>query len=70
VALQPVSATSAKTVGNGICTTRSRVRQLGDQDAIEYMCRQGCPTVIELEHAGMPFSVLTTEKSIRTVRWS
>jgi len=29
---------------------------LGDQDAIEYMCRQVVPTVIELEHAGMPFS--------------
>jgi succinate dehydrogenase / fumarate reductase flavoprotein subunit len=29
---------------------------LGDQDAIEYMCRQAAPTVIELEHAGMPFS--------------
>ncbi len=29
---------------------------LGDQDAIEYMCRQATPTVIELEHAGMPFS--------------
>ena len=29
---------------------------LGDQDAIEYMCRQAIPTVIELEHAGMLFS--------------
>src|SRR5579864_5754002 len=29
---------------------------LGDQDAIEYMCRQAVPTVLELEHAGMPFS--------------
>jgi succinate dehydrogenase / fumarate reductase flavoprotein subunit len=29
---------------------------LGDQDAIEYMCRQAAPTVIELEHAGLPFS--------------
>ncbi|MHA6645727.1 succinate dehydrogenase flavoprotein subunit [Mesorhizobium sp. A623] len=29
---------------------------LGDQDAIEYMCRQAVPTVMELEHAGMPFS--------------
>jgi succinate dehydrogenase / fumarate reductase, flavoprotein subunit len=28
---------------------------LGDQDAIEYMCRQAVPTVLELEHAGMPF---------------
>src|SRR5882757_466117 len=29
---------------------------LGDQDAIEYMCRQATPAVIELEHFGVPFS--------------
>src|SRR5579862_901145 len=29
---------------------------LGDQDAIEYMCRQAIPAVIELEHFGVPFS--------------
>ena len=29
---------------------------LGDQDAIEYMCRAAARTVIELEHAGVPFS--------------
>src|ERR1700730_18465063 len=29
---------------------------LGDQDAIEYMCRQAIPAVIELEHLGVPFS--------------
>jgi len=29
---------------------------LGDQDAIEYMCREAVPAVIELEHYGMPFS--------------
>jgi succinate dehydrogenase / fumarate reductase flavoprotein subunit len=29
---------------------------LGDQDAIEYMCREAIPAVIELEHYGMPFS--------------
>ena len=29
---------------------------LGDQDAIEYMCRNAVPAVIELEHFGMPFS--------------
>ena len=29
---------------------------LGDQDAIEYMCREAVPAVIELEHFGMPFS--------------
>ena len=29
---------------------------LGDQDAIEYMCREALPAVIELEHYGLPFS--------------
>lgn len=29
---------------------------LGDQDAIEYMCREAMPAVIELEHFGVPFS--------------
>ncbi len=29
---------------------------LGDQDAIEYMCREAIPAVYELEHFGMPFS--------------
>ncbi|HXQ51321.1 MAG TPA: succinate dehydrogenase flavoprotein subunit [Stellaceae bacterium] len=29
---------------------------LGDQDAIEYMCREAIPAVIELEHMGVPFS--------------
>ncbi|MBI5617650.1 MAG: succinate dehydrogenase flavoprotein subunit [Gammaproteobacteria bacterium] len=29
---------------------------LGDQDAIEYMCREAMPAVIELEHYGVPFS--------------
>jgi len=29
---------------------------LGDQDAIEYMCRNAIPAVIELEHWGVPFS--------------
>ncbi len=33
---------------------------LGDQDAIEYMCRDAIPAVIELEHMGVPFS--RTEK--------
>ncbi len=31
---------------------------LGDQDAIEYMCRAAPKIVYELEHAGMPFSRL------------
>ena len=29
---------------------------LGDQDAIEYLCREAVPAVIELEHYGVPFS--------------
>ncbi len=29
---------------------------LGDQDAIEYMCRNAIPAVTELEHFGVPFS--------------
>ena len=29
---------------------------LGDQDAIEYMCREAAAAVIELEHFGVPFS--------------
>ncbi|RMF18338.1 MAG: succinate dehydrogenase flavoprotein subunit [Alphaproteobacteria bacterium] len=35
---------------------------LGDQDAIEYMCREAPETVIELEHMGLPFS--RTEKGL------
>ncbi len=29
---------------------------LGDQDAIEYMCREAVPAIYELEHFGLPFS--------------
>jgi succinate dehydrogenase / fumarate reductase flavoprotein subunit len=29
---------------------------LGDQDAIEYMCREAIPAIHELEHYGVPFS--------------
>ncbi len=29
---------------------------LGDQDAIEYLCREASAAVIELEHMGLPFS--------------
>ena len=29
---------------------------LGDQDAIEYMCKESAASVIELEHYGVPFS--------------
>jgi succinate dehydrogenase / fumarate reductase flavoprotein subunit len=35
---------------------------LGDQDAIEYMCRAASKLVIELEHSGVPFSRLDNGK--------
>src|SRR3569832_1265297 len=35
---------------------------LGDQDAIEYMCREAIPAVHELEHYGVPFSCLPEGK--------
>ena len=35
---------------------------LGDQDAIEYMCRSAAHLVYELEHAGVPFSRLDNGK--------
>ncbi len=35
---------------------------LGDQDAIEYMCRAASRIVIELEHSGVPFSRLDSGK--------
>ncbi len=35
---------------------------LGDQDAIEYMCRAASHLVIELEHSGVPFSRLDNGK--------
>ena len=36
--------------------TVKRSDWLGDQDAIEYMCRNAIPAVIELENYGVPFS--------------
>ncbi|MGO9446383.1 MAG: succinate dehydrogenase flavoprotein subunit [Thiobacillaceae bacterium] len=35
---------------------------LGDQDAIEFMCREAATAVIELEHMGLPFSRLENGK--------
>lgn len=35
---------------------------LGDQDAIEFMCRQAVDAVVELEHFGMPFDRLENGK--------
>ena len=35
---------------------------LGDQDAIEFMCRKASEVVIELEHFGMPFDRLESGK--------
>lgn len=37
--------------------TRSRGSDwLGDQDAIEFMCKEAPSAVVEVEHFGMPFS--------------
>ena len=38
---------------------------LGDQDAIEYMCREAVPAVLELEHYGVPFSRTDLPASLR-----
>lgn len=35
---------------------------MGDQNAIEYMCQQAIPAIIELEHMGLPFSRLENGK--------
>lgn len=35
---------------------------LSDQDAVEYMCMNAAPAVIELEHMGLPFSRLENGK--------
>jgi len=35
---------------------------LGDQDAIEFMCREAASTIYELEHTGVPFSRLDNGK--------
>src|SRR3546814_11396196 len=41
---------------------------LGDQDAIDYMCREAIPAIIELEHYVLPFS--RTEESRKYQRAS
>ena len=41
---------------------------LGDQDAIEYMCREAIPAVVELEHYGVPFSD-RRRKDLSTTFW-
>ena len=42
---------------------------LGDQDAIEYMCREAVPSIIELEHMGMPFSRTHEGKNLPASIW-
>ena len=37
---------------------------IGDQDAIEYMCKTGPEAILELEHMGLPFSRLDDGRSI------
>ncbi len=39
-----------------MCDTVKGSDWLGDQDAIEFMCREAVPAVYELEHFGVPFS--------------
>ena len=54
----PRSATWARTTGTGTCTTPSRARDyLGDQDAIEFMCREAPRSGVRaraLRHAVRP----------------
>src|SRR5215207_8894030 len=38
---------------------------LGDQDAIEFMCREAVPAVLEPEHYGVPFSRTSEAKLMR-----
>jgi succinate dehydrogenase / fumarate reductase flavoprotein subunit len=40
---------------------------LGDQDAIEYMCRNATDIVLELEHFGLPFSRNDASSMIRSI---
>ena len=42
---------------------------LGDQDAIEYMCREAIPAVIELERYGVPFSPHRGRAYLPTCLW-
>ncbi|KAG9131077.1 hypothetical protein Leryth_006822 [Lithospermum erythrorhizon] len=42
-------------IGGGICTDTVK-GVTGDQDAIQYMCREAPKAVIELENYGLPFS--------------
>src|SRR5207237_9785833 len=61
VAVQGASAASPGTRGPEHWTWRMYAtvkgsEWLGDQDAIEYLCRRAPAAVIELEHAGLPFS--------------
>lgn len=37
---------------------------IGDQDAIEYMCKTGPEAILELDHMGLPFSRLENAPSI------
>ena len=44
------------------CTNKMFLFLLGDQDAIQYMCREAPKAVIELENYGLPFSRTEDEK--------
>ena len=54
---RPQGNMGARTTGAGTCSSTVKGSDwLGDQDAIEYMCREAIPAVYELEHFGVPFS--------------
>ena len=54
--LQPL-VTWEKMIGVGTCTTLLKGADwLGDQDSIEYLCKEAPKAVIELEKYGVPFS--------------
>lgn len=42
---------------------------LGDQDAIEFMCKNAAKAIYELEHFGMPFDRLNDGKIFSTAIW-
>lgn len=52
--IQPPPPTHARTTNR--YDTIKGADWLGDQDAIQYMCREAPKAVIELENYGMPFS--------------
>ena len=42
---------------------------LGDQDSIEYMCKNAVDSIIELEHYGVPFSRTEGRENLPKTIW-